>query len=327
MMKYIEDGIVNQLFIERNDEMKNLIIIQNDMEMLDLLLFKYPKETKKDVLFHFVNDTRFVDQRKDIDDRIKNSDCDIKYNYQVHDSKDINKDAIQKVELNNKLSKLFFANYRFNIQFAVPIYFSSRVDKILMTDDDIVIYLDPSFLFDKYGDAIIQVPFNKYDPNNISPQFNAYKEVFNLDMTVEEYNKNTMGAGTFIYSFEDNFIDYFDRFYSNKILMQIFEKHYKKYEDGYKNNGYVAKSFFADQFWNFYFKKMIKDRNKSLFFRDGDIRLILTRLKNENWLPKKMLKTPTIIHYAAGTKKKLYIPFLKSLNVVEKNGKIILKRD
>ncbi len=307
--------------------MKDLIILQNDMDMLELLLYKYPKETDNNVLFHFVNDTRNVDKRKEIDKMIMNSKCSsIKNNYCIYDSKDIDTKAISKLNPLNIDAKLFFNYYRYNSQFTIPIYFSDKTDKIVMTDDDIVIYQDASLLF-KYDNAFIRVPFNKYDKNNIPQQFYEYRNIFELDISVDEYNSDTLGAGTFTYTFEDRMIDYLNKFYANDFLMNIFKQHYYKYENGYKKDGYVSKSFFADQFWNWYFKKIIKDNNNKFTYENGEVRLILTKLKDTSKIQKKMLNAPVMIHYAAGSNKKLYIPILKQFNIVTKNNKKMLQRN
>ena len=166
------------------------------------------------------------------------------------------------------------------------------VERTYTSDDDVFIFKDLSYLFDKYEGYAFKKENLFYLRNKDKYEtLAAFNEMFESDFTLEQVNALSLNCGNLLYGIDPKLEYYFERFM----------KHSWSHHMYYDFEGYTSWTV-EQRFHHFNIHRLLKEGHKVEPFKGEDLRLILSIGKNP---PEKSLKStvPSLLHYAVGKKK------------------------
>lgn len=266
-------------------------------EYFRIMLSYYPKNLSENFDIFL-----FVDNKKEILDDIKEiiSEFDIPIfnNAKIVVNSEMISEYSEKLNLTKNGQK--FA-YQFGACFKllVPIYLKEKYNKtkIFAIDDDIFILDDLSYIFENYNGWVFKKEnlfvLKNSDKFKVLEEFNS---IFQFDFNLEEINNLSLNSGTILYDIDDEYKSQVKRFIENTYIQNIF----------FNNSGFTAWTLEQRfQHFNMHYL-MAKNRGVKLFV-SKEVRLVDQVGKEQigkNYLKKVV---PSIIHYAIGVKKPLWL--------------------
>jgi len=208
-------------------------------------------------------------------------------------------------------SKEFLLSHGCLFKILMPIYLREKfgVKRTLVSDDDVFILNDLSYMWDEYEEFGIKKENlfyirgkDKYDI------MDAFNEIFEADFTLEQINGLCINAGNIIYGEDPKLEYYFERFMKHPFIHHLY----------FNFTGYTSWTV-EQRFHHFNIHRYLAEGRKVKFTKSKDLRLMqnLDKGMKAGTPDERYLKqvTPSIIHYAIGTKKPLWLrDFLPGLS-------------
>ena len=191
-------------------------------------------------------------------------------------------------------AKEFLLTHGAMFKILMPIYLNEKfgVERTYTSDDDVFIFKDLSYLFNKYEGYAFKKENLFYLRNKDKYEtLAAFNEMFESDFTLEQVNALSLNCGNLLYGIDPKLEYYFERFM----------KHSWSHHMYYDFEGYTSWTV-EQRFHHFNIHRLLKEGHKVEPFKGEDLRLILSIGKNP---PEKSLKStvPSLLHYAVGKKK------------------------
>jgi len=267
--------------------MNSICILSNNQMITNYVVRKLPKE-KINLDLVIINDNR-------ISKRIKwNTEIFNKVRY-LEGSR-VMKWGLENMNLTTK-GEYILKKHIFSIKLLMIPFLQMHYDTTLFLDDDIYIFKNPIDLF-KSNYIFFNEGFNKFDEKEKNEKstalYYAYLDIFDLKLSIKEYNKLTINAGQMILSKDKNFLKYLENFFNNEIIFRVMMGRAK------------WRIFFLEQFFkNFYYYKL-KERNKKIrLFTSDEAKFIVSKWK-EDFGNSKMKKVPILLHIGTQSSKLNY---------------------
>ena len=193
----------------------------------------------------------------------------------------------------------------------MPIYLKEKfgVKRTLVSDDDVFILNDLSYMWDEYEEFGIKKENLFYIRNKDKYDvMDAFNEIFETDFTLEQMNALSINAGNIIYGEDPKLEYYFERFMKHPFIHHLY----------FNFTGYTSWTV-EQRFHHFNIHRYLAEGRKVKFTDSKDLRLMqnLDKGMKAGTPDERYLKqvTPSIIHYAIGTKKPLWLrDFLPGLS-------------
>jgi len=272
-----------------------LILLENDIEFWTLFLNKYPKDCTIDLIV--VTDDRKTNKLKELQDKALELKPELKIDWIL---------GTQMIDYcynllwpngSSDLLKEFFTEYKLVYKLLFPIFFE-KFDKYIEMDDDAFIVKDPGFLYDSNEYLICYDNFNRFPSKD--EEFEEFEKICQKQISLEEFNKRMINPGIMLWQKDVEFKNLIRDLFESKYFQELYDKYKSK-------TTYYHKMFFMElQFFNFYFK------TKQKF----DVMKQARMCTNPN-IPKRFLKTPVFIHYAAGKEKHTLCSMFEHYSLVD----------
>ena len=185
----------------------------------------------------------------------------------------------------------------------MPIYLREKygVKRTYVSDDDIFILNDLSYMWQEYEGYAIKKENLFYIRNKDKHEgVKAFNEIFESNFTLEELNALSINAGNILYAEDPKWEYYFERFMKHPFVHHHF----------FNFKGYTS-WVIEQRFHHFNLHRYMAEGKKVDFLKSKDLRLMqcLDKMMKAGTPPEKYLKavTPSLIHYAIGTKKPLWL--------------------
>ena len=280
---------------------KALAIGVSSLEFTNILCSYYPKGIKEKFdIYLFVDDTKIdLDKLAGI---FKEHDLDIFKNAQIIILNDLYDYYIKKHGYEGK-PKEFLLSHGCLFKILMPIYLKEKfgVKRTLVSDDDVFILNDLSYMWDEYEEFGIKKENLFYIRNKDKYDvMDAFNEIFETDFTLEQMNGISINAGNIIYGEDPKLEYYFERFMKHPFIHHQY----------FNFTGYTSWTV-EQRFHHFNIHRYLAEGRKVKFTDSKDLRLMQNRDKmmKAGTPPDKYLKVvvPSIIHYAIGVKKPLWL--------------------
>jgi|TARA_Y100000389_G_scaffold61435_1_gene57504 hypothetical protein len=273
----------------------------SSLEFTNILCSYYPKGIKENFDIYL-----FVDNNKiDIDKLqciFKEHDLDIFINAKIIILKDVYDHYIEKHQYKGNAKK-FLLNHGCLFKILMPIYLREMfgVKRTYVSDDDVFILNDLSYMWTKYKEFGIKKENLFYIRNkNKYDVMNAFNEIFESDFTLDQMNGLAINAGNIIYDEDPKLEYYFERFMKHPFIHHMF----------FDFSGYTSWTV-EQRFHHFNIHRYLAEGKEVKFLESKDLRLMqnLDKDMKAGEPPEKYLKevVPSLIHYAIGTKKPLWL--------------------
>jgi len=272
---------------------KNAVAIgTSNLEWINILLSYYPKDIQENFdIYMFVDTSKItINQVRHV---IGNHDVPIFKKATFVDVQKLYKYYIEKHGYEGK-AKEFLLTHGAMFKILMPIYLNEKfgVERTYTSDDDVFIFKDLSYLFEKYEGYAFKKENLFYLRNKDKYEtLAAFNEMFESDFTLEQVNALSLNCGNLLYGIDPKLEYYFERFM----------KHSWSHHMYYDFEGYTSWTV-EQRFHHFNIHRLLKEGHKVEPFKGEDLRLILSIGKNP---PEKSLKStvPSLLHYAVGKKK------------------------
>jgi len=284
--------------------MKNenaLAIGVSSLEFFNILLTYYPKGINETFdIYLFVDDKRVsVTEVKNI---IKEHNIPVFNNATVNTVVNLYDYYAEKHGYEGKAKQMMY-NQGCVFKILMPIYLQEHygVKRTYTSDDDIFIFNDLSYMFDEYK----EFGFKKENLFNLrnSDKYEvlaAFNEIFETDFTLEEVNALSVNAGNVIYGYDPDMEKYVKRWMNHPMVHHLF----------YDFDGYTSWTI-EQRFQHFNLHRLKREGRTVDILKSKDLRLMqnLDKGMKAGKPDEKYLKqvTPSLIHYAIGTKKPLWL--------------------
>lgn len=281
--------------------MNGLVVTVSSAELFNIMLTYYPKNIVENfTAFIVYDDVKNENILNDIHTIIKEHDIPLFNNVTI-----INKDEIIDFYLSKYkcegTDKKFLYQYPCHTQILIPafIFDKFKITKLFTSDDDVLILRDLSYLFSNNidfsakKDSLYYLRTNgKYDI------LNAFNQIFNSNFTLDEINALPFFAGNLVLSYDDKLLDYFDRFLKSKYVQYMY----------YDHEGYTSWTI-SQRFFHFYMHKVMTYPDKTTKLMGPEMRFVLSLSALDKTGDGREFKqsVPTILHYAIGVKKPLFM--------------------
>jgi hypothetical protein len=286
-----------------------LAIGVSSLEFVNILLSYYPKGIKETFdIYLFVDDSKVdIDKLKGI---FKEHDIPIFKNAEIIILNDLYAYYTKKHNYEGK-SKEFLYGHGCLFKTLMPIYLREKygVKRTYVSDDDIFILNDLSYMWQEYEGYAIKKENLFYIRNKDKHEVvKAFNEIFESNFTLEELNALSINAGNILYAEDPKLEYYFERFMKHPFVHHHF----------FNFKGYTS-WVIEQRFHHFNLHRYMAEGKKVDFLKSKDLRLMqcLDKMMKAGTPPEKYLKavTPSLIHYAIGTKKPLWLnDFLPGLS-------------
>ncbi len=272
---------------------KNAVAIgTSNLEWINILLSYYPKDIEENFdIYMFVDTSKVtINQVRHV---IGNHDVPIFKKATFVDVRQLYKYYIEKHGYEGK-AKEFLLTHGAMFKILMPIYLNEKyeVERTYTSDDDVFIFKNLSYLFDKYDGYAFKKENLFYLRNKDKYEtLAAFNEMFESEFTLEQVNALSLNCGNLLYGIDPKLEYYFERFM----------KHDWSHHMYYDFEGYTSWTV-EQRFHHFNIHRLMKEGHKVEPFKGEDLRLILSIGKNP---PEKSLKStiPSLLHYAVGKKK------------------------
>jgi len=272
---------------------KNAVAIgTSNLEWINILLSYYPKDIQENFdIYMFVDTSKItINQVRHV---IGNHNVPIFKKATFVDVRQLYKYYIEKHGYEGK-AKEFLLTHGAMFKILMPIYLNEKfgVERTYTSDDDVFIFKDLSYLFNKYEGYAFKKENLFYLRNKDKYEtLAAFNEMFESDFTLEQVNALSLNCGNLLYGIDPKLEYYFERFM----------KHSWSHHMYYDFEGYTSWTV-EQRFHHFNIHRLLKEGHKVEPFKGEDLRLILSIGKNP---PEKSLKStvPSLLHYAVGKKK------------------------
>ena len=298
--------------------MKHIIILENSPRYFQLLVDNFPT-TPIDLKWHIFIDTRPTNNFKSPDVTIVRSDStnSIREILNTSNHPNFRVDNVilydgwkvlfetQPAGLTNQQVE-FWQLYSMSMKFACQTYLFKilGIDQFLYLDDDVLIPRDPLPLFE-LGAFIQKMAFFGHVGNG--KYYDEIQSIAGIKVDPVKYNKNSSCAGVMLMNRQINEALQLsiDRFYRSKFLMELYD-YYKAKTTPVP----YSRLFFAEQvLMNILYTGLnYISKPTEASFMCGK-RTILTPKTQKPVLIKKI---PTLIHYAAGPHKHMWVDYFNS---------------
>jgi hypothetical protein len=185
----------------------------------------------------------------------------------------------------------------------MPIYLAEKfgVKRTYTSDDDIFIFNDLSYMFTEYtGFAYKKENLFNFKNKDKYEVLSAFNEIFESNFTLDEMNALSLNCGNLMYTHDDKLEYYFKRFMNHPMTHHLF----------FNFVGYVSWTV-EQRFHHFNIHRLIRDRNAVDQLKSKDLRLMQNvdkeALANKTQPIYLKQVTPSLLHYAIGTKKPIFL--------------------
>jgi len=273
----------------------------SSLEFTNILCSYYPKGIKEKFdIYLFVDDTKIdLDKLKNI---FNEHNLQIFKDAKIIILNDLYQYYIKKHGYEG-LSKEFLLKHGCLFKILMPIYLKEKfgVKRTYVSDDDVFILNDLSYMWDEYKEFGIKKENLFYIRNkNKYDVMNAFNEIFESDFTLDQMNSLSINAGNIIYAEDPKLEYYFERFIKHPFIHHMF----------FDFSGYTSWTV-EQRFHHFNMHRYLSEGREVKFLQSKDLRLMqnLDKDMKAGTPPEKYLKVvmPSIIHYAIGTKKPLWL--------------------
>lgn len=281
----------------------------SSLEFTNILCSYYPKDIKEKFdIYLFVDDTKIdLEKLKGI---FKEHNLDAFKNAKIIILKDLYSHYIEKHGYEGK-AKEFLLTHGCLFKILMPIYLNEKfgVKRTYVSDDDVFIFNDLSYMWDEYEEFGYKKENLFYIRNKDKYDvMDAFNEIFESNFTLEEMNALSINAGNIIYGEDDKLEYYFERFMKHPFIHHLF----------FNFTGYTSWTV-EQRFHHFNMHRYLAEGRKVDFLKSKDLRLMqnLDKGMKAGTPDERYLKvvTPSLIHYAIGVKKPLWLrDFLPGLS-------------
>jgi hypothetical protein len=278
-----------------------LAIGVSNREFMNILLTYYPKGVKETFdVYLFIDITRVtIDEIKAI---IAEHDIELFNNATFIITREVYDYYTEKHGYEGK-AKTFLYNHGALFKVLMPIYLAEKfgVKRTYTSDDDIFIFNDLSYMFTEYTEFAYKKEnlfnFKNKDKYEVLAAFN---EIFESDFTLDEMNALSLNCGNMMYTHDDKLEYYFKRFMNHPMAHHLF----------FNFVGYVSWTV-EQRFHHFNIHRLMREGRAVDQLKSKDLRLMQNVDKEAlaNGIQPIYLKqvTPSLLHYAIGTKKPIFL--------------------
>ena len=273
----------------------------SNLEYFNIMLTYYPRDAVETFdAYIFFDDTKVTE--KSLELIIKGHDLSLFNNATLISIKSLNTHYIKRYSLNdNSIEMMFKLGCIFKV--FIPSYLNEHygVTQVYTSDDDVFIFKDLSYMFEKYKGF----GYNKDNlfiirNKNRMQVLNAYNEIFETDFTLNELNVNSINSGNLMFQYEDRIEEDARKFVSHPYVYHL-----------YKNYHGITSWTIEQRFQHFHLHRIIRDGGLVEMIAGGDMRLyqnIDKKALAEDYIPKHLKRSvPSLIHYAIGSKKPIFL--------------------
>ena len=272
---------------------KNALAIGTSvLEFMNILLSYYPHDLEENFDVYIFVETKKVsiDAVKEV---VSNHDIPVFHNATYIDIQELYNYYVKKHNYTGRAKK-FLYDHGCLFKILMPIYLKEKygVERTYVSDDDVCILKDLSYLFNKFSQYGYRKENLFYLRNKDKFEvIEAFNEIFESEFTLEELNSFSINAGNIIYADDPKLEYYFERYMKSDFV------HHQYFDF----EGYTSWTV-EQRFHHFNVHRLMKEKMQVDLFKGEDLRLILSIGKNP---PERYLKkaVPPIIHYAIGKKK------------------------
>lgn len=277
-------------------------------EFMNILLTYYPNDTNENFDVYIFLDTKRVTEN-DIREVIGNHNHQVFKNAKYIILNDLYDYYVKKHGYEGK-AKYFLYNHGCLFKILMPIYLQEKfgVKRTYVSDDDVFIFKDLSYMFNKYK----EFGYKKENLFNLRNKdkyevLAAFNEIFESNFTMEEINNFSINAGNVIYGYDPKLEYYFKRYMNHPMVHHLF----------FDFEGYTSWTV-EQRFHHFNVHRLMKEKRIVDLIDSKDLRLMQNIDKNaiKNGTQPIYLKTavPGLIHYPIGAKKPIFLrQFLKGI--------------
>jgi len=264
----------------------------SNLEWINIMLSYYPKDIDENFDIYLFVDTTKV-KLNQIRHVIGNHNIPIFKKATLIDVKQLYKYYIEKHRYEGK-AKEFLLTHGAMFKILMPIYLNEKykVERTYTSDDDVFIFKDLSYMFDKYkGYAFKKENLFTLRNKDKYETLAAFNEMFESEFTLEEMNSLSLNCGNMLYGVDPKLEYYFERFM----------KHAWSHHMYYDFEGYTSWTV-EQRFHHFNIHRLMKEGKTVEPFVGDDLRLVLSIGKTPSDKSLKS-KVPALLHYAVGKKK------------------------
>lgn len=285
-----------------------LVIGVSNLEYLNILLTYYPKGINENFSLYLFIDTKKIsfEQVKEV---ISNHNVHLFNNAVYIDIDDMN-DHYTKKHGYEGVAKLMLYNHGCIFKILAPVYLKELygVNRIYTSDDDVFIFKDLSYMFEKYkGFAIKKDNLFNFKNSDKYEVLAAFNEIFDTNFSLAQMDSLSVNGGNVMYGDDPDMEEYVKRFINHPMVHHMY----------YNFDGYV--SWTIEQRWQHFNLHRLRQENKPADLLDSkDLKLAqnIDKVAYANGTQPIYLKqvTPALLHYAIGTKKPIFLrQFIKGI--------------
>jgi hypothetical protein len=278
-----------------------LVIGVSNLEFVNILLTYYPKNLKETFDVYL-----FVDHKKVTPDQIKevisNHNVELFNNATYVIINDVYDFYTQKHGYVGKAKDMLY-NQGCIFKILAPTYLKEKygVTRVYTSDDDVFIFNDLSYMFEKYkGFAIKKDNLFNFKNKDKYEVLAAYNEMFSSNFSLEQMDALSVNAGNVMYGDDPDMEEYVRRFITHPMVHHLY----------YNFDGYV--SWTIEQRWQqFNLHRLRAEGKHADLLESKDIRLAQNvnkeALRDNTQLIYLKEVVPSLLHYAIGTKKPIFL--------------------
>lgn len=280
----------------------------SSMEYINILCTYYPKDIIENFDVYF-----FIDIEKVTIEQIKSviscHSIPIFNNATYIIIKDVYDHYTEKHQYTGRAKTMLY-NQGCLFKILIPIYLKEKynVSRTYTSDDDVFIFNDLSYMFDKYkGFAIKKDNLFNFKNSDKYEVLAAYNEIFSSNFSLSQMDALSVNAGNVIYGDDPDMEEYVKRFINHPMVHHLY----------YDFDGYV--SWTIEQRWQHFNLHRLRSEGKHAdLIESKDLRLAQNVDKKAlaDNIQLEYLKhvTPSLLHYAVGTKKPIFLrQFLRGI--------------
>lgn len=285
-----------------------LAIGVSNLEFVNILLTYYPKDVKETFnVYLFVDNKRVtIDKVKEV---ISNHNVPLFTNATFINISDLYDYYAEKHGYEGRAKEMLY-NHGCIFKILMPIYLQEHygVKRTYTSDDDIFIFNDLSYMFEKYK----EFGFKKENLFNLRAKnkyevLGAFNEIFGTEFSLEQMNSLSVNAGNVIYGYDPDMEELIKRWMNHPMVHHLF----------FDYNGYT--SWTIEQRWqHFNLHRLRAEGRKVDLLQSKDLRLMQNVDKKALAAGEKPIHlkevTPSLLHYAIGVKKPIFLrQFLRGI--------------
>lgn len=281
---------------------KNALAIGvSNLEYLNILLTYYPTENTETFDVYLLYDNVKVTEEQ-IREVIGNFNIDVFTDAVIIPIIDLYDYYTEKHNIDGMAKQMLY-NHGCIFKILSPLYLNAKygVDKTYISDDDVFIFKDLSYMFDKFqGFGFKKENLFSIRNSNRYLILNAFNDIFQTDFSLEHVNSLSLNAGNLMFTHDPKMEEFFLRFIYNPYVHHMYTNF----------KGYTSWTI-EQRFQHFNLHRMKQEGYIVDQLESVDLRLV-TQIDNEalegGYIPKFLKKAvPALIHYAVGTKKPIFL--------------------